>query len=421
MNKNKSFIFFLLLTLLLLPFAQVSIRFFRMPVYLPELSLLFAAASFFIYGRRQSIRIRYPKKIYLIGAGLILGGSIVSLFANGITVQELGAFKSWIVFPLVFSFLLFQIGEDPRERYRMLGAWFLGVAFTSLISLLPFFSFLATYDGRLRFFYPSPNHLAMFIVPGILIGIFFCMRTLFAEETNGKKEKKRGMLFAQLLVVGLMSLALVQTASLGGRISALTGMAALVFFLCLPRRMIRRSLFPLLSAGAILCVALTVTVDWRGLASGEVRSSLGSRVMIWNTSLLLISEHPIAGIGMRNFQDAYLGAQPQFPSYMEWAVPHPHNIFFAFWLFTGLVGLVGFLALSCGLLRDLFRGIMRHSSKESACGSINALFLSLFLAFLVFGVVDTPYFKNDLALSFWALVALAIIPCGTKKSATVRG
>lgn len=418
MKKNPSLTFFLLLTFLFLPFAQVSIHFFRIPVYLPELSLLLAASSFLVYERKQSIRIRYPKKIYLVGSGLILTGSILALFQGGVTSQELGAFKSWIFFPMMFAALLFQVGEDPRERYGMLGAWFLGTAFTALVALLPFFSFLITYDGRLRFFYPSPNHLAMFIVPGILIGTFFFVRMIFLEEKNDKKKKNlaQGLLLA--CVLGLMSAALVQTASMGGLISLVAGMIILILFTS--SRMTGKLAIFFLSLGVLCLGVFTLTIDWGVLASGQAQSSLGSRAMIWNTSIFLIEAHPVIGVGMRNFQDAYLAAQPHFPFYREWAVPHPHNLFLAFWLFTGLTGLTGFLILCFGSSRDILKRALNSATAYEG-KSMDALLLSLFAAFLVFGLVDTPYFKNDLAFSFWAMVALSLLPEETKRSGKVRG
>lgn len=420
MRKNPSLSFFLLLTLLLLPFAQVSVYFFQIPVYIPELSLLLGVFSFFIYGRKRSREVKYPQKTYIIGSGLIILGSIGALLQGGVTSQELGAFKSWIFFPMLFAALLFQIGEDLTEKYRMLGAWFIGIASTAMVSLLPFFSFLTTYDGRLRFFYPSPNHLAMFVVPGILIGIFFCVQILFSGEKNRNREEYRMQAFILLPVVALMFVALLQTASLGGLISVLVGTTVLMLLLFVPPRIIRRLRLVILPAGALLFMVLAFGIDWGGLAGGQVQSSLGSRVMIWNASLFLIAEHPIGGIGMRNFQDAYLAVQPHFPFYREWAVPHPHNLFLAFWLFTGLMGLIGFLILCFGLFRDLLRRTL-NSSMEDGCRSAYALFLSLFIAFLVFGFVDTAYFKNDLALFFWALVALSALPCDTKKAAKNRG
>ena len=73
------------------------------------------------------------------------------------------------------------------------------------------------------------------------------------------------------------------------------------------------------------------------------RSSLSSRTMIWTSALHIARDNPILGIGPGNFQTKYLEYQHFYPPYLEWAVPHPHNILLTFWLYSGILGVIGFL------------------------------------------------------------------------------
>jgi O-antigen ligase len=137
------------------------------------------------------------------------------------------------------------------------------------------------------------------------------------------------------------------------------------------------------------------------------RSSLTSRIMIWKASSLMIANHPFFGIGAGNFQTTYLDYQRYFSPYLEWAVPHPHNLFFSFWLQTGIFGLIGFLWLLFVWFK-INLSKLTLQKKQKGTFHIQGLFISLMIIFLLIGLFDTPYWKNDLAYSFWLLFALGL-------------
>ena len=78
---------------------------------------------------------------------------------------------------------------------------------------------------------------------------------------------------------------------------------------------------------------------------------------------------------------------------------YPHNIIFNFWLEIGLAGLVAF-----GWLVVIFFkvGFQRGVTKDWLTLGIMAAMVTI----IVHGLVDVPYFKNDLAVLFWVMVAL---------------
>lgn len=402
MNLSESFVKIpIFLIFLLFPLAQERLVVFGIPVYTLEFLVIFSGIAFLRGLWKGSIAVKRIPKGLMSGAALLLSGAVIALLANGIDEQGLGAFKSWICFPMAFAFLAYQGISSPHERRMAILIWFVGAFLVSLaILLIPILS-AETYDGRLRSFFPSPNHLAMFLVPGAVIGSFFLSRGV------SDLSKRRGL--AGLLMMGfalpIVIWVLIRTESLGGMVAFVSAAAVFLAVALFRPITIRRALpFFFLAVAAVFGV-VALSVDWEALASGEVRTSLGSRAMIWSTSLNLIAEHPIAGIGMRNFEEQYLALQPLFPPYLEWAVPHPHDIVLAFWLFTGVVGLIGFLALSFFVLITVLRRLLSDTNTEER--RFHGLVLALFIAFLVQGLVDTPYFRNDLAFFFWAIVALA--------------
>ena len=104
------------------------------------------------------------------------------------------------------------------------------------------------------------------------------------------------------------------------------------------------------------------------------------------------------GIGLGRFQAVYLEYQKYFPPYLEWAVPQPHNLYLAVWLQTGLMGLIGFIIL---VARSIFI-LIKNKNREAV------LLLGILTLYLVCGLFDTPFFKTDLAFSFWLAIVLIL-------------
>ena len=84
---------------------------------------------------------------------------------------------------------------------------------------------------------------------------------------------------------------------------------------------------------------------------------------------------------------------------------YPHNILLDFWSETGLLGAVAFIALMVVAMSVAWKG-WRDGPPEWRPIQLGVL-LAL-AAIAVHGIVDNPYWKNDLAFEFWALLALSL-------------
>ena len=96
---------------------------------------------------------------------------------------------------------------------------------------------------------------------------------------------------------------------------------------------------------------------------------------------------------------------------------YPHNILLNFWTELGLAGTLLFVWIIGKLLYIGFKNLKLPSSRAQVEGKIknsgnidfkylNRGLISAFIVIIVHGVVDVPYFKNDLAVMFWLLIAL---------------
>ena len=88
-------------------------------------------------------------------------------------------------------------------------------------------------------------------------------------------------------------------------------------------------------------------------------------------------------------------------------MPQPHNLYLAVWLEAGLIGLLGFFLLIAAWFRNLVS--LRHPDDgNERIKKTSALLMGLLGLYLALGLVDTPFFKTDLAFIFWLILAFGI-------------
>lgn len=378
------------------PFSQERVMLLHIPFYFHELVILISFFSF-IFSNKKPI---FPKKNVLFSVALLLFGIISSLWWNIPSEAGFGILKSWFLFPILAAFLFFQYFSRWNDQLKFFVAWFAVSVLVAIFSVAFPLVGQWTYDGRLKSFFLSPNHLAMFLEPGVLLGMFF-----LASAGRTSDTKKYVVIFSGTAVIVS---AIILSRSDAAIVSLLVGNS---FLLLLSRMSFQRAFrigsVVVLFLGIVASVYLSV--QWPAFSSGEVRSSLASRIMIWNTSGQMILDHPIFGIGPGRYEETYLAYQDRFPLYLEWAVPHPHNIFLAFWLNTGLIGLIGFLLVISAVFRIIFSSLKHKEGTVFQERLFYHLFAAFFIVFLIHGLVDTPYFKNEYALFFWIFVSFSIM------------
>jgi O-antigen ligase len=410
LQKYNHPLFVLMGIVLLLPFAQVKSVFFGVPVYVPEMVLL--GYITFCFFSPQLEKRRMPDKLFLLGAGLFLLGALVTFLVNPSSLRGLGMLKSWFFFPWLFGLFLFWEAQRHEERDLFLKSWYIVIGATALVNLILFFEGFVTYDHRLSGTYPSPNFLALFVAPALLLSVHF-----FFSKT--KKSLFEKMLF---FVGGAgAGVTVILTRSYGTELALLSALLVLLSGWFILAKKPQRFLIPILLFFVLLLGVVSFehgSEKWQALSSLEQRSSLASRIMIWQAAWRIISDHPLFGIGVGRFQEEYLLYQTFFPPYLEWAVPEPHNLFFAVFLSTGLLGLFGFFLL-VGRFIFLARVTFLYGEEQKKREAL--LFLSLLALFLVYGLTDTPYFKNDLAYIFVLTLSLGLASFGQEKTLQEEG
>ena len=128
-----------------------------------------------------------------------------------------------------------------------------------------------------------------------------------------------------------------------------------------------------------------------------------NRLILWKYSTEYLTESPknfIFGPGIRQFFRKI--QKPYYDVKQLERLVYPHNIFLNFWTETGFFGLVGFIGIYYSLLSTSF-SLYKHRDTILGAGLIATL-----VVIFVHGLVDVPYFKNDLAILFWILAAIVL-------------
>lgn len=385
---------------LLFPLYLFRGTFVGIPVTLPELVLAVLAVLFLFQGYEWRLKEwkLWPVWLFLVAA--ILGVLVVpdvSFMADGTTfpamTKALGIFKGWILAPLLFFVMARTVfREKPSMIPLALRAMLVSGMLLSLLALQQVFTgeFL-TPDMRASGPFDSANYLALYLGPLVV----------FAGMSFLQSQKKEDRIF---LAIGfaICTAALFFTKSYAAWIAVMAGFS-LALLLWVRKR--EAKWFWITFAGVFVLGAGMVLSQlgsdkFTQFLEFSERSSSSVRIQIYEISAHMLLEHPLLGIGLGQFEQQYqavaVNALGQAP--FEWNMLHPHNIFLAFWLNMGLLGLISFIWL-CG------KAFLWLTEEDQKGRHLAALML---VVMLVHGLFDTPYFKNDLAFQFWLIMAMVL-------------
>jgi O-antigen ligase len=286
------------------------------------------------------------------------------------------------------------IEREDQAAWRVVDAWVLGGGLIALLGLGQwiFGANLITAEGvgRVRGFYGSPNNLALYLGRVLPLVVAFAVW--------GRRGRRRwAYAAAGLVIVGAIFL----TYSRGAWI---VGVPVSLLFLAAFRG--RRTLA--VTVGVLVVVAVVVLL---AVGAGRLTSLLDTdagttffRLQLWRSSLSMIGDHPLLGVGLDNFLYAYRSVYVLPTAWAEFDLSHPHNFVFDFWLRLGIPG----LAVIIWLLVVFFRRgwvLYRQLSDEDVQLLVLGLMAGM-VNFVAHGLVDNAFFLVDLAFVFMLMLAL---------------
>jgi O-antigen ligase len=310
----------------------------------------------------------------------LLAGLVGVIVADN-HLAALGLWRAYFLEPtLVFMMLrdLVRTEEDRNALLRSSGALVIFLAAWAIlqfVGLLPIPSpwNIAPQGIRATGPFPFPNALALFCVP---------FAAFFAYLSLERQPRIKRWWLVTASIAGLIVTILAK--SDGGLIA----LGAAVFVAFILKKETRR--FAVIAAviGSVLIFAIPVT---RKIAVQQILFKEWSgkvRLVMWHETWAMLRDRPLTGAGLGNFPTAI---KPYHTATWMEIFQYPHNILLNLWSETGLLGILAF-----GWI--LFIGI--RTGRTAA--------LPILTALLVHGIVDVPYFKNDLAIAFWTMIILAL-------------
>lgn len=339
-------------------------------------------------------------KIALVCMGLFVVSGTVSVFVSPSPIAAIGLWRAYFVEPLLFFFIAADLLRSHTVARGIIASAVLSaisIAWIAIAQRITGYGIPVEWvsEARVTSLYPYPNAVGLYVAPLVPFAI-----ALFLSARSRMLRAAYGVATPVLLVAIFFA----QTeAALG----ALAISIFLFAFLWSARsRLVAYSIAALVIVGLVVSPTTVsflktklLLKDW----SGKVRRGM------WIETSAMIKDRWVLGVGLAGYKEVF----PQYHTrqYVE-VFQYPHSIILNFWTETGIAGVISFLLL-IGMffffsLMMLRRSRLLPRSDEALASRAYALALiTAMITILLHGLVDVPYFKNDLAMQFWLLFALA--------------
>lgn len=383
------------LLIVLLPAYLLRFNMGPIPSTILELNIISLGLAWLVRYARMDLPILWAtirkNRVFFVLAFLFLAASFIAALTNPNLLKALGIWRAYFLEPIILFLIIIarQVGYKFLRDSLALSA--ISVALLAIVQKIfggPFPPTLWDDElfGRPTSFFTTPNAIGLFLVPVTLLLADSVVR-LFQKQA-GPGDRWRTGVFILCVIAIIISFS-------QGAWAALIG-GLVVFGFLAGKRRLAASVIVMMIFGLVLIPNIRNAFMFADQAGQN-------RLTLWKYSAEYLIESPshfVLGSGLRMFFN-----EVQRPHYnveeMERLI-YPHNIILNFWLETGLFGAMTFFGLLIVLLKFGYK--IFKDDKLFGAAIIGAL-----AAFVIHGLVDVPYFKNDLAILFWLLAAVIFL------------
>jgi O-antigen ligase len=333
--------------------------------------------------------------------GLFITISVVSLAWADLPGVALTDMRQMVAEPFVVYLVLRTTPLDESERWQIVDLLILTGVVASLIGLYEFASgvdIITAEAGarRLRGVFGTPNNAALFL--GRLIPI-----TAAVALIGGAR--RRRWLYGAAGVVMLAATGL--TLSKGAILLALPAGLGLVVILWAGRAGLIA-----VAVGALVEVAALIPLSrlprFGGLFDfSSTTSTSFFRLRLWQSTIALLRDHPLTGVGLDQFLYQYRGRYILPDAWQQPDLSQPHNVFLNYWVRLGIVGLAAGVWMQVAFWRLAWRTQRRLRETDPGQRALVVGLMGSMAAFLAHGQVDAVQFVIDLAFIFFMTLGLA--------------
>lgn len=329
---------------------------------------------------------------------------VTGMISNAINVGMIDGIKMWIghtyrFLPMLWAIMYIKTAN--QIKYVMLAL--LGTVFAeNIVAINQGVHIWGNYienGGRVRGLTSNPNVLA----PMLLLFII----TLYIQINALAIKSKIKMLMLAGICLSLISLLLTMS-----RGSWLTFVAILLLSIFMLRQRIKQLI--ICAVLLLICISgLFVTKPEYYQRMETVMdmnmSSNAARTYIWQDTLAMISEHPIAGIGLERYSDVFNSeyASEELLNIEKNGVQHAHNNVLMVLSEGGIIALAGYVFFYTTMLILLLKTAIRSHWK---CGYA-VMGILLVISIQLTGMVDMNVYNANIMRLFLFLLGFSFVGC----------
>ena len=360
---------------------------------------------------------KLPVELLLAVGFLLVAGFLELMFQSTyepILTTPSEYFRGLFLYPILVTILLIRtLDEDMVEK--LLRSYVCMVMMFGLLALFQFVTGLfpgamRDFTGRLTWPYidfltlksGSANWAAFFVTPTVILSF-----AKLVQMNAAKITQKRNVIFFWIFALVISSFVLAFTQSYGA-FAAVGTVSLLYCFRALPWKKFLVVLVTCLFIGVVGIGVVSQTKKFQiltGQQAFKFDTSATSRVDIYTMNLAIIKSHPLLGVGLNQYQSYFASHQEKVLGHKlneSHVPPHAHNFFMSFWTNLGIFGVLAMIILVFGIFWRF-----KFLAESPA--------VFVLLAIMIHGLIDSYYWQQEIAYTFWIMVALSYLLKSNKK------
>lgn len=437
-----------LLTVFSLPLYTVRFS-LGVPTTLLEIMILLLFAVWFLKNR-QALFKRVPANLERLKEkkpllnqypwrGQIIFWLLVSYLAVGVASWSwpaLGLWRAYFLEPILLFIVIVNTFKNKESLIRLLTILGLSGALTALLAVYQFMVggletytlkdfFVRQHELRAVSLFAYPNAVGLYAGPLAVI--------LFGLFLYWLKVKKHCYAILSLLAVLVSILGIMAARSEGALLASLVCLLIILFFAGKKFRIV----------ATIITIALVVVITSIPALSSYTKDRLLLRDVSgqirraqWSETVEMMQDKThrvLLGVGLGNYQkalepyhiDGIFVKDYSDPDYQRKVLfneeyhkqawqpleiyLYPHNVILNFWTELGFLGVLAFIWLLVAYFKEGYLSTKKYLKEKKAFAMITLALTLAMATSMIHGLVDVPYFKNDLSALFWILMAIMAV------------